>query len=70
MADEKPKAAPALGDAERAELEQLRAMRAAREAELAAQADSAPRSETVEGGRYLVGETYVDAEGKALKDQQ
>lgn len=43
-----------------------RMRRAAREA--AATADH-PATETVPGGKYLVGDTYVDAAGTPLKDK-
>jgi hypothetical protein len=38
-------------------------------ARAAADAQEHPPTETVEGGRYRVGDTLVDADGKALKDQ-
>lgn len=50
------------------EAQQERARRVAREAAQAEERDR-PIDETVAGGRYLVGDQWVNADGEPLKDK-
>ena len=51
----------------RAELDQINARKAAREAQTTAVNRVLPIDEAAPGGRYLVGGVLVDSDGKSLK---